>query len=147
MRNITKDITLTVEGEKRTFRLTKPDAFSGVEILRLFLRLQDQWADRAEQRDGFCRTAQTSPSVLDFIISLASDELRSVMASCLNHVEVLLPAGPHPVHTGGDWGYPELEHDAKACFRLTLEMVSFTLSDFFGDGGKTSSLIPPASSP
>ena len=134
MRQITKDITLTVEGEKRTFRLTKPDAFSGVEIMRLFLRLQEERGD--------------SPlTLLDFVTLLSGDELRSVMASCLNHVEVLLPAGPHPVLTGTDWGYPELEHDAKSCFRLTLEMVSFTLADFFGDGGRTSSPVPPASSP
>ena len=31
MRNITKDVTLSLDGEKRTFRITKPDAFSGVE--------------------------------------------------------------------------------------------------------------------
>ena len=43
MRNITKDITLTIDGSPQGFRLTKPDAFSGVEILRLLLRLQDRW--------------------------------------------------------------------------------------------------------
>ena len=87
MRNITKDITLTIDGSPQGFRLTKPDAFSGVEILRLLLRLQDRW--EAVRRDG--------SNVLDLITSLSSDELRSVMTSCLNHTEVLLPAGPHPV--------------------------------------------------
>ena len=43
MRIITKDIQLTIDGSPQRFRLTKPDAFSGVEILRLLLRLQDQW--------------------------------------------------------------------------------------------------------
>ena len=42
MRTITKDIQLTIDGSPQGFRLTKPDAFSGVEILRLLLRLQDQ---------------------------------------------------------------------------------------------------------
>ena len=134
MRNITKDVTLSLGGEKRTFRVTKPDAFSGVEILRLFLRLQGE-------REG------PSLTVLDFVTGLSGAELRSVMASCLNHTEVLLPAGPNPVMSGQDWGYPELEHDAKACFRLTLEAVAFTLSDFFEDGGRTSSPVPPPSSP
>ena len=50
MRNITKDITLTIDGSPQGFRLTKPDAFSGVEILRLLLRLQDRW--EAVRRDG-----------------------------------------------------------------------------------------------
>lgn len=134
MRTITKDVTLAVDGEKKTFRLTKPDAFSGVEILRIFLRMQKDFGDEAL-------------TVLDFVTRLSEAELRSVMVSCLNHVEVLLPAGPNPVMTGDDWGYPELQHDAKACFRLTLELVSFTLADFFGDGGRTSSPVPPASFP
>ncbi len=43
MRNIFRDIKLTVDGNPQGFRLTKPDAFSGVEILRLLLRLQEQW--------------------------------------------------------------------------------------------------------
>ena len=87
MRNITKGITLTIDGSPQGFRLTKPDAFSGVEILRLLLRLQDRW--EAVRRDG--------SNDLDLITSLSSDELRSVMTSCQNHTEVLLPAGPHPV--------------------------------------------------
>ena len=134
MRTITKDVTLAVDGEKKTFRLTKPDAFSGVEILRLFLRMQEE-------------RGEVPLTVLDFVTRLSETELRSVMVSCLNHVEVLLPAGPNPVMTGDDWGYPELQHDAKTCFRLTLELVSFTLADFFGDGGRTSSPVPPVSSP
>ena len=52
MRIITKDIQLPIDGSPQGFRLTKPDAFSGVEILRLLLRLQDA---RPEE----------NPSVLD----------------------------------------------------------------------------------
>ena len=37
--------------------------------------------------------AERSYTVLDLITSLSGDELRSVMTSCLNHTEVLLPAG------------------------------------------------------
>ena len=43
MRIITKDITLMIDGNQQKFRLIKPDAFSGVEVLRLVMRLQDQW--------------------------------------------------------------------------------------------------------
>ena len=123
MRIVTKDIQLTIDGSQTGFRLTKPDAFSGVEILRLLLRLQDQ---------------QSAPSVLDLITSLSSDELRSVMTSCLNHTEVLLPAGPHPVMAGSEWGYPELKHDTVSCMKLVLEEITWALEGFFGDGGPDS---------
>ena len=128
MRQITKDIQITIDGSPQSFRLTKPDAFSGVEILRLLLRLQDA---RPEE----------NPSVLDLITSLSSDELRSVMTSCLNHTEVLLPAGPHPVMTGSEWGYPELKHDTVSCMKLVLEEITWALEGFFGGGGPDS---PPA---
>ena len=52
MRTITKDIQLTIDGSPHGFRLTKPDAFSGVEILRLLLRLQDQWGQAEAERRG-----------------------------------------------------------------------------------------------
>ena len=128
MRQISKDITLTIDGSPQGFRLTKPDAFSGVEILRLLLRLQDSRPD-------------ASPSVLDLITSLSGDELRSVMTSCLNHIEVLLPAGPHPVMTGSEWGYPELKHDTVSCMKLVLEEIAWALEGFFGEGGPNA---PPA---
>ena len=124
MRQITKDIQITIDGSPLSFRLTKPDAFSGVEILRLLLRLQDA---RPEE----------SPSVLDLITSLSSDELRSV-TSCLNHVSVLLPAGPNPVMSGSEWGYPELKHDTVSCMKLVLEEIAWALEGFFGDGGPNS---------
>ena len=127
MRQIIKDIQITIDGSPQSFRLTKPDAFSGVEILRLLLRLQDQ--------------AQTSPTILDLITSLSADELRSVMTSCLNHVSVLLPAGPNPVMTGSEWGYPELKHDTVSCMKLVLEEIAWALEGFFGEGGPNA---PPA---
>ena len=128
LRRISKDLSLTIGGNPLSFRLTKPDAFSGVEILRLLLRLQDA---RPEE----------SPSVLDLITSLSSDELRSVMTSCLNHVSVLLPAGPNPVMSGSEWGYPELKHDTVSCMKLVLEEIAWALEGFFGDGGSNA---PPA---
>ena len=128
MRQISKDISMSIDGSPQAFRLTKPDAFSGVEILRLLLRLQEQ--------------SQTAPTILDLITSLSSDELRSVMTSCLNNVSVLLPAGPNPVMTGSEWGYPELKHDTVSCMKLVLEEIAWALEGFFGVGGSN---VPPAS--
>ena len=119
MRQITKDIQITIDGQLVGFRLSKLDAFSGVTLLRLLMRLENQ---------------NTAPTMLDLIASLSEDELRSVMTSVLNHVSVLLPAGPHPVMTGSEWGYPELEHDTPTCMKLLLEAIAWSLSGFFGGG-------------
>ena len=119
MRAITKDIEITIDGSRAGFRLTKLDAFSGVSLLRLLMRLED--------REG-------EHTLLDLVASLSEDELRSVMTSVLNHVSVILPAGPHPVMTGSEWGYPELEHDTPSCMKLLLEGISWSLSGFFGEG-------------
>ena len=130
MRQITKDIEITVDGSRVGFRLSKLDAFSGVALLRLMMRLQEE-----------------SPTLLDLIASLSEEELKSVMTSVLNHVSVLLPAGPHPVMTGPEWGYPELEHDAPACMKLLLEGMAWSLSGFFGGGQSGTNAAPAVSSP
>ena len=119
MRQITKDIQLTIDGTQTGFRLTKLDAFSGMILLRLLMRLQDK---------------VEKPTLLDLVSSLSEDELRSVMTAVLNHTAVLLPAGPQPVMTGPEWGYPELEHDTPSCMKLLLEGISWSLSGFFGGG-------------
>ena len=129
MRQITKDIEITIDGTPVGFRLTKLDAFSGVALLRLLMRL-----------DG-------NPTMLDLIASLSEDELRSVMTSVLNHAEVLLPAGAHPVMTGPEWGYPEIQHDTPACMKLLLEGISWSLQGFFGGSGRASPPAPQDTAP
>ena len=126
MRIITKDIQLPIDGSPLSFRLTKLDAFSGVALLRLLLRLE---------------SGGGAPTMPDLIASLSEEELRSVMTAVLNHVSVLLPAGPHPVMTGSEWGYPELKHDTVSCMKLVLEEIAWALEGFFGDGGRNA---PPA---
>lgn len=130
MRQITKDIEITMDGSRVGFRLSKLDAFSGVALLRLMMRLQEE-----------------SPTLLDLIASLSEEELKSVMTSVLNHVSVLLPAGPHPVMTGPEWGYPELQYDAPACMKLLLEGMAWSLSGFFGGGQSGTNAAPAVSSP
>ncbi len=124
MRQITKDIQLTVDGSPVSFRLTKLDAFSGVILLRLLMRLEQQ--NEAQSKDL---------TLLDLIASFSEEELRSVMTSVLNHVSVLLPAGPHPVITGSEWGYPELEHDTPSCMKLLLEGIAWSLGGFSAKAG------------
>ena len=144
MRQITKDIQINIDGALLGFRLTKLDAFSGVTLLRLLMRL-------TENREK-CHPEQASAqskdlTVLDLIASLSEEELRSVMTSVLNHTAVLLPAGPHPVMTGQEWGYPELEHDTPSCVKLLMEGIAWSLSGFFGEGRSGQGTAPADTSP
>ncbi len=132
MRDIVKTIQFPIDGKPTDFRLTKLDAFSGVFLLRMLIRLEER---------------ETKPTILDLITSLSEEELRSVMTSSLNHTEVMLPAGPQPVMTGSEWGWPELQHDTVSCLKLTVECISWSLSGFFGDGGPTSPPKTPDTSP
>ena len=159
MRQITKDIQIAIDGTWTGFRLTKLDAFSGMTLLRLLMRLEGE-LPREEQGDGPARSAnaelQDCPrrsrqrsafTILDLIASLSEEELRSVMTAVLNHTAVLLPAGPQPVMTGPEWGYPELEHDTPSCMKLLLEGISWSLSGFFGEGQSKEADAPADTAP
>ena len=124
MRDIVKNIRLPIDGAEMDFRLTKLDAFSGAELLRLLAKMPE--------------ASDSGELLADIFVSMAPEDLRSVMISCLNHVEVLLPAGYQPVMQGASWSWAELEHDTATCLKLTLEEALWTLRDFFGEGGLTS---------
>ena len=123
MRDIMKVLSVPVDGKSMDFRLTKLDAFSGASLLRMLSGMRKNPGD---------------DSVLGFITSLSEPDLRSLMTTCLQHCEVLLPAGWMPVMTRGEWSYPELEHDTAVCLKLCIEEVLWTLKGFFGGGGSTS---------
>ena len=123
MREITKTISSHVDGKSADFQLTKLDAFSGTTLLRMLSGMRKDPGD---------------DSVLGFITSLSEPDLRSLMTTCLQHCEVLLPAGWMPVMTRGEWTVSELEHDTAVCLKLTIEEVLWTLEGFFGGGGSTS---------
>ena len=139
MRTVTKDIQLTIDGSPLGFRLTKLDAFSGVQLLRLLMRLEERIGGDGSPTVRECGVRENRPqrsafTLLDLVSSFSGDELRSVMTSVLNHVSVILPAGPQPVMTGSEWGYPELEHDTPSCMKLLLEGIAWSLSGFFDAG-------------
>ena len=119
MREITKILSVPADAKTMDFRLTKLDAFSGAALLRMLSGLP--------QSEG-------GESVTGFITRLSESDLRSLMSTCLQHCEVLLPAGWMPVMTRGEWTYPELEHDTAVCLKLTIEEVLWTLEGFFGAG-------------
>ena len=119
MREITKTISIPVDGKPLDFRLTKLDAFSGASLLRMLSGMPQ---------------VSSGDSVTGFITHLSEPDLRSLMTTCLQHCEVLLPAGWNPVMVRGEWTYPELEHDTAVCLKLTMEEVLWTLEGFFGEG-------------
>ena len=127
MREITKILSVPVEGKPMDFRLTKLDAFSGVFLLRMLSGMQEE-----------------KKPLLDLFFTLPESDLRSLMTTCLQHCEVLLPAGWNPVMTRGEWSYPELEHDTAVCLRLTVEEALWTLEGFFGAGASASPPGTPA---
>ena len=61
MRTVNKDIRINIDGNQTGFRLTKLDAFSGIMLLRLLMRLEEKNAH---------------PTLLDLIASLSEEELR-----------------------------------------------------------------------
>ena len=83
MHEIVKTVSVRVDGKPRDFRLTKPDAFSGVTLLRMLSGMPKE---------------SGGDSVPGFITSLSAPELRSLMITCLQHCEVL-QAGWMPVMT------------------------------------------------
>ena len=120
MRQITKNLQLTMDGKETNFRLTKLDAFSGVRLLRMLTGMPE------------------GATVTDLFSGLSDADLRVLMTVCLEHTEVRLPAGWIPVLTRGEWTYPELEYDTAVCLKLTLEEATWTLEGFFAGGGSTS---------
>ena len=126
LREISRTISVSVDGKPREFRLTKLDAFSGASLLRLMARLPEGGA-----------------SVEALFSCLSDADLRSLMTVCLEHAEVLLPAGWMPVMTRGEWSYAELEHDTAVCLKLTLEEALWTLEGFFGGGASVSRAEAP----
>ena len=127
MHEITKTLTIPVDGKKMDFRLTKLDAFSGASLLRMLSRIP------------------AGEDFLSFLTVISDDDLRRLMTVCLEHCEVRLPAGWNPVMTRGEWTYPELQHDTGVCLRLTAEEVLWTLESFFGAGASDSKAATPDS--
>ena len=71
MRGITKTISSPVSGKSMDFRLTKLDAFSGVTLLRLMAKVPE------------------GGTVTDLLSALSDGETRSLLTTCLEHVEVI----------------------------------------------------------
>jgi len=128
MKQITKTITLPIDGTPRTFRLKKLDAFSGASLLRLLS----------------AHLQEPDPDLLSLFSAVPDDTLRSLMATCLSHAEVRLDAGWQPVMEMGEWSWSDLEYDPVNALKLTLQVILWTLDGFFGESGPASPPGRPA---
>ena len=145
MRQLTKPITLPVDGTPTDFRLSLMDAFSGASLLKLLTeKCLPHFAtlDFTDPEALGPAIAKALPTVLS---SLYESELRSLMTSCLNHVEQSLPAGFQPVMIRSSFGIRELEHDTVTCLRLCWEEILFNLERFFPASVLPFPPDPPAS--
>ena len=139
MREIVKTVSVHVDEKLQDFRLTKLDAFSGASLLRMLSKIPEPSNVISTKTEGRVEKSPSEQFPLTMLFSALSDaDLRSLMITCLQHCEVLLPAGWMPVMTRGEWTYPELEHDTAVCLKLTIEEVLWTLEGFFGGGASGS---------
>ena len=125
MREITKPISLPLDGKETTFRLSKLDAFSGARLLKLLSSLPN-----AE--------GQRELPLAELLLLLPEEKLEALMRVCLTHAEISLPAGYVPVFKEDCWGLPDLEYETALCLRLTGEVADWTLRGFFVEGGQPS---------
>lgn len=125
MREITKTISLPLDGKETTFRLSKLDAFSGARLLKLLSSLPN-----AE--------GQRELPLAELLLLLPEEKLEALMRVCLTHAEISLPAGYVPVFREDCWGLPDLQYETALCLRLTGEVADWTLRGFFVEGGQPS---------
>ena len=90
MREITKTISIPVDGKPRDFRLTKLDAFSGASLLRLMASMEAAPACHPERPEAVppCHPERSEGSyqqspVFSLLSSLSDADLRSLMTVCL----------------------------------------------------------------
>ena len=139
MREIVKTVSVHVDEKLQDFRLTKLDAFSGASLLRMLSKIPEPSNVISTKTEGRVEKSPSEQFPLTMLFSALSEpDLRSLMTTCLQHCEVLLPAGWMPVMTLSEWTYPELEHDTAVCLKLCIEEVLWTLDGFFGGGASAS---------
>ena len=163
MRQITKTLSLPIDGRPYTFRLKKLDALSGVCLLRLLAAQTTPApapnagseshsastppaASRSASSPTPSSTSAPAPDLAALLFSAASEEdLRRLLIRCLENVEVLLDAGYQPVMQMGEWSWSELEYDTVSAFTLAVREIVWSLDGFFAESGPASPPGRPAS--
>lgn len=151
MREIMKTVEFELEGENKSFRLTKMNAFDGAYLMKIVTEkamplLQEAVAST---RKGESTDLKLITDMLPRLLSsMSAEELKKLMILCLQTVDISLPAGYQKVvDSRGNFGIADLEYNTAACLRLMYEVVIFNCSGFFEESGLSSLLAGKTGSP
>lgn len=148
MREITKNIELEIDGERRQFRITKMDAFGGMYLFKMLtekclpvLQKAIKAVDGSRKRATAKETENVMSMVPELLSSVSEDDLKTIMTRCLQTVECSLPAGWQAVvDRNGGFGIAELEYDLAGCLNLCYQVIAFNCGGFISGGGLNSLL-------
>ena len=156
MRDIFKEVQLTIDEKEYTFRIQKMDAFTTSGLIKLLTEkllpaissLQDMLSvsvpDNATPEELKKITADRTQKILTelpkIMALIPENEFIELEKKCLKSVFVLLPAGPHPVWVNEDFGLEALKYDAMSMMALCFEVVAFNVHGFFGGSSLVSIL-------
>ena len=146
MRDITKNINLTIEEKEYTFQIRKMTALTGTVVVKAVLeKLLPVYqqirglVSAVAETDEKSKDSVVADSMGDTVLmiskmseSIGEDELIDLMKKCLRTVSVMLPAGWQPVMVGDNFGFPVLEYDMFGCLRLCFEVLKYNTESFFG---------------
>ena len=144
MREITKQVTLELDGKEMTFEIKKMDAFSGTYLMKFVTEkllpavgeVQDAFviknADEENQEEVVKERVQNVlPLISKFLESISEEELVKLEKNCLKTVKCLMPAGKQPVLVGDNFAIPELEYDTSSVLILCYYVIEFNAQGFF----------------
>ena len=158
MREITKEVVHTVDGEETTFRIKKMNALHGSYLLKfcaekllpVFKGIQSMFQNtdvdelKTEEQENKAIAEQTDEvfSLLPAALaSISEDELFKFETRCLQTVEIKLTNGWMSIMSGDHFNVTSVEYDAMAVLMLCYDVLKFNLSGFFGEGSLGSLLL------
>jgi hypothetical protein len=117
-----RELYKVFEFDERQFRIGKFDAMTGSYIA---YKLMGEMIPMGIKIEGIPTAPQGSPvmSKADFI---------ELQRDCLKVCAELLPAGPADVmNENGSWGIDDIENNAKLALTLTVQALTWNITDFF----------------
>lgn len=146
VRDIMKMVEIELDGETKSFRITKMDAFSGAYLMKLVTEkamplLQEAIKGIEQQEDDSFNLKLITEYLPRLLESMTMDELKKLMVLCLQSVELSFPAGFHRVvDAKGNFGVEELQYNTAICLRLMYEVIVYNCAGFFEESGLSSIL-------
>ena len=146
VRDIMKMVEIELDGETKSFRITKMDAFSGAYLMKLVTEkamplLQEAIKGIEQQEDDSFNLKLITEYLPRLLESMTMDELKKLMVLCLQSVELSFPAGfQRVVDAKGNFGVEELQYNTAICLRLMYEVIVYNCAGFFEESGLSSIL-------